>query len=688
MIRFKGIFFLLPALYFLTSCGDSKTAPGPEISETYRELLLESNNLEKAVAQDRFFLLTARRDQEKIQSALNYAQFSLQKLSRSPGDSLGIELGLNAFREYQSSIIPRGEAKLLEDFFSRFGALLSEEAKKANIDLEGLSWRMLAEDFSDGFGYFTTFSSGNNWETGISLDKSHASVRGPQNEAWLISPLMDLSKIKNPSFRLLHQTWIDRDSRYGHRFNRNLINQTVFKAYASTKYLGGTPDLTNKAQGWKELDLGNMPASVDFHTTFSDFVDLSDFTSETTSIALVFHADPCRIGSHTLRWLINSFEVFGAGPRLPEFKERPPSADRSAPVASFDFSEGGLQGFQNKLIGTNAASWSSRDIPPARPHLRISGFNGRRAGAARLIGPKMTLEAQTYLTISQSINFYSALSGCSPPTEDRLLRILFVDTENNDEYEIFPSGLPAGTDWAIITSNPFLLPKPLANRPVRLVFEYSGDVDLDIFPSWDIHRIQLFKDPSLQLDEASSPWKLINGDDPNPDLDLDDDPSPSPKIIKKFDFSDGDLQDFTSRAIGPNAASWSSRTHNDNSYIRISGFVGKRDGLSRFISPRVELNGETALQIRHAINHYPQDQQERKLLRLFVRDTLKDKEYEIQITPFPRGDNWTAITSDYISLPSEVWETEIEIIFEYRGDKENDIFPSWDLHEVILTQAP
>lgn len=656
--RFTEV-LLMSSMFLAFSCSEeTQIIESQGLPKEHKQLISEADQLNRALEQGRILPLSSEQDRRGFETTLKEARHALLLLARNPKDKLGVQLGYRALKEKERFIFGRGDANLIDEFYKKLGAIVSRSAKKAGVSLNGLDWRLFGYRFSSGLAPFGSFSSASNWQTGVSLDESYISVRGPENKAWLLSPSFDLTNVDNPSFQITHQTRVDENDRNGDPFNRALINKSAFKAYASTNYNDGNP---NQAD-WTELDLGKMPASVDFHSVNSAKVDLSQFVSTQTTIALVLEADPKEIGDHYITWSLSNFEIFGSG----QLEVQP----RHASLHRHRFDRSVLKPFQQAVMAQGLNLWEPFGFGGSFKFAKIEG-NGAQ-GDNWLLSPKYPLKniETLTLTIKETVR---------NPNFDKMDILISTDYEGAN---------PEDATWELIDRGPLDPVKPgewvdLSVGPINLenyisetiVVGFRYESGADNTGVWEVGTLNF-----LGLGDSIRPKEYELSFTP-PGGSGDDS---SFELIKDFDFNSGD-QGFTQQVVSGDPANYELSTRNGRQYFLISAHEEKKSGRMRLISPQVELPDAPHVQIKHALNFYPNEHKDKELIKILVRHG--GEEIPLEFVQRPTGGGWDIVESEALELPERLKNRTVDFIFEYGSV--NDVYPNWNIHQFkVLNKDP
>lgn len=648
---------LLLSLFHLSACSDSDQITSSQESLAYRDVLNQADSLQEALAEGRLLRASSQRDRQSFENSLKEARYALILLGQNPNDPFAVQLGVRALREREQVLMARNDQAVVDDFYRRLAEIVTDAAARTGVDVEAVDWRMYATNFSGDIAPFGLHSTSSNWATGVSLDETYISVRGPSNKAWLLTPSFDLRETEKPSFRIAHQTRVDRNDRFGDAFNRVLINQTAFKAYVSTDYENGDPEKAT----WTRVSLGQMPASVDFHTVESPKIDLTPFKSEKTTIAFVFDADPKVIGSHYLTWLLYRFELFGRG-KLVNL------TPRASVLYEHSFTRSDLTPYQQLAILEGSPAWEPFGFNNNFRFAKIGSNN--KEGETWLFSPIIRLRSEELLSLIVKETVLK------PKFENKQILISANyrggDPRLADWVEVPRTNLPTidPAVWTDLSTGPFDLER-FRNQEVVIAFRYTtAQEDSHV---WEIETINITGlGERLQSRPLTLEWTP----------DWYQDPSDREDVLSFFDFSK-DLQGFETQVVEGDPATWGQTTRANQTYLVISGHQGQKRGRTRFISPEVELlaDQKNYFEIKQAINFYPSEHHQKGLVRILLLDG--DNEIPLELERRPMGDNWNVIESERYTLPEQLKGKTIRVALEYAGV--DDIFPNWNVHWIKLS---
>jgi len=296
---------ILPVAPLLTSCGDKEAvveAPSNQ-SASVQSLISEANELSYSISSSSLLRSSTDRDKNNMISLVNKVKMAAMKLSLNPGDKVALQILIDSSNEYKTIQVMNSERPQFDKFFALVSEVIAETTGNIGGTYNLSSATLFSYSFSNGLAPFGSFASSGKWSTGVSLDVYSARVQGEGNKSWLVSPVMDLSKVVSPRIQIRHS--IQNESRDGSLPSPGKI----FKIKVSRTFEAGDP---NKAK-WEDLEIKKFPRGLDFHTIDSEEIDLGAYQNEKVTVAFVFDTKTIKVPRGRYGWTIEKFNLLGAG---------------------------------------------------------------------------------------------------------------------------------------------------------------------------------------------------------------------------------------------------------------------------------------------------------------------------------------------------------------------------------------
>lgn len=404
------IFFL-----FNLGCEEKQKTVSPE----YTGLVQEMDELEYLVSQSVLLRSSQARDREAITQAIRDVRNGLLLIGQNKSDSVGYKLVKRGVEEIRSHQMLEEDRAQIEAALDDVIATVIQTARANGQDIT-IDWLLYSFRFSEPLDKagFISWPAGK-WETDWALDRPHVKVRGGNTRAYLIAPNFDLTQVNNPRFRIEHTLNIDRnDRRPKDPWDRQEFLRKSFKARVSTDYTGGDPNEKVCGCTWQEVDLGELPASKDFHAVQSQEISLAAFQGQNVSIMLDYNTE--NLGEHYITWQVSAFQILGDG-LLGDGKGR---VER---ILNHSFNKQDLAPFIAVTGADSSPKWEMGGFKPGQfDYVKIASRKFKDAPLesvnAALISPTYVLtEADgAELTISEVIRKFGAF-------DSRDLKILISD---------------------------------------------------------------------------------------------------------------------------------------------------------------------------------------------------------------------------------------------------------------------
>lgn len=654
--------FLL--LLFLVACGGSEqqtTNESPLSDEQNRQakkVIKSTDQLLLDVRERRVFTTNTRQEQQTIVESMTIIKNSLVKIIAG-NDALGAFKTMYTYAKKLEKVgLVQTDSALVSEYKENLYSLVAKIGKQLNVELDDFSWILYETRFSSLWP-FTTFSTAGDWVNDWSLGASYAKVRGYGNKSWLLSPLMDLSNVDKAALKLHHMVMVDADSRSKIPFDRNKILETTFKAMVSTDYISGHPSEAT----WEEVKLTGFPASVNFHATWSDEIDLSKFKGENTTVAILYEMNDKLVGRHYVTWQINKFQLLGISDSF-SYKERPVKTY----LYQDEFTKRKLGRNKSVATGTADIHWvdfgRGGETEFAKLEASAPGVN------TWLMTPKLHLKGKNPVLKLKEV--------ARNLDRDNFLVKISTDYNGGDpsestwkEFKHIPSDYSAEAGaWKNFNSLDIDLSE-FVGKSIVIGFQYrnlKGN-----HTAWEIDEILI----DGEGEKLKTQELIITYENENTVRDIEG-------VQETFvhSFANG-LGEFLVEKSTSTAADFKETSRQDRTYIEISGFKSKSEGITHLISPEIKLSEKTNyLKLTQAINHYKPEAIKLKLIDTII--VADGKKVSVEFLRKPLGASWDTVESEWLELPNEFRGKSIKVILKYEGLKEKNLYPSWNIFELKL----
>lgn len=302
--------------------------------------------------------------------------------------------------------------------------------------------------------------------------KLEASV--PGIDTWLMTPKLSL-KGEAPILKLKEVA-------------RNL-DRPNFLVKISADYNGGDP----AASTWKTFD--HIPADYSAEEgAWKNFnsldIDLSEFIGKDIVIAFQYRNIE---GNHTA-WEIDQILIDGEGEEIKstELKitytneNEVPDIEGVDTIYSYNFSKG-IDSLEVKKSSETAADYKVTERN-GNTYVEIAGFKTKSDGQTQLISEVIELGGiNSYLKVSQAINHYKPAGQ-----KLNLIKVLIANADDLAKTkEVKFSKKPLGSAWDKVESEWALLPSEMKNSRVKIIFQYEGIKDKNLYPSWNLFEFKV-----------------------------------------------------------------------------------------------------------------------------------------------------------------------------------------------------
>ncbi len=400
----SGLFFL-SLFFFLVAC--EQEAP-PAESPKYSTLVQEVDELDYLVSQSIILRSSDPQDKAAIVKDIRDVRGGLIRIGQNPKDKLGYELIKRATEDIRTRQILEEDRARIEQVLSDVVRTVHATAREHGIEIE-IDWILYSNRFSrplEDIG-FLAWPAGK-WQVDWALDRSHVKVRGGNLRAHLISPSFDLTGVDRPTVSIEHTINIDRNDRKTRDpWDRQEILRKAFKVKVSRDYTGGDPNEKVCRCTWHELDLGELPASKDFHAVSTAPMDLSNFVGPNVSIMLDYNMEG--LGEHWVTWQVSLFRMAGGG----ILKE---GRGRVEKVLNHTFNTEDLDPFLSLNEMAESPRWEPGGFKPGQfDYVKVASRKFKdaplEAVSAALISPQYLLQGtvEPTMTINEVIRKFGAI---------------------------------------------------------------------------------------------------------------------------------------------------------------------------------------------------------------------------------------------------------------------------------------
>lgn len=662
----KYLSLILLSLLLIISCAkndeaNKKSSLAMESEKKGRELISQSDKILQDIKLRRAFSSSTMKEKQILTESISFIKNSLLQVINGTYDSSTFKILNTYVKKLESINMTFTDDIRLRDFKDELYSYIQRVAQLNNVELKNLSWLLYETNFSR-LDPFTTFSTSGDWVSDWALNASFARVRGWGNKAWLISPVMDFSKVEDVTLRIHHQIMADADAKRGEiPFDRKKVLQTTFKIMVSTDYQGGEPDSAT----WIEVPLKGYPSSINFHATWSEEMVLPVAGKDNVSVALFYNMNERILGKHYVSWQVNKFQILGLAEQF-SYQAR----KEQKPLYQDEFNRASLG--RNKTLSMGEEyPWSDfaikgqvefAKIEASAPNINTWMFTPK----IKMNGKDPILKIKEVARNLDKENFKLKIStnynGGNP--EESLW----------DEYQHVPLDYSAGVDqWKNFNSLEIDLSKYIG-KEIVIAFQYLNVEGKHT--AWEIDEIVI----GGEGDELSVQDLNINFESPNkiPEVEGLD-------ILYQFNFSSG-MNSFKFQKTEDGAADFKLTTRNGSTYAEISGFKAKNNGEIKAISENIKLGSKSSfIKVKQAINHLKGKALEEGYIKILIAeaDDLTKIE-EIKFEKSPQGNNWDTVESEWFKLPDVFLNKSIVIIFSYKSNVTLDLYPSWNLFEFKL----
>lgn len=275
------------------------------------------------------------------------------------------------------------------------------------------------------------------------------------NEDWLISPLIDMTKVTSAKMKFDHAAG----------FFGTIKNEATI--WLSTTYEDGMPTTVNDWEQVKTYPFADLRSTDLFVNSFE--IDLTKYAGKKISIAFKYQSSATKAGT----WRVKNFSVTEGAPSDVYLYE------------AFDISLGKFS-TDNKV---GAQTWNFGSSSSGN-YAQCSGFANSVSNANEdwLISPTIDLSGKTSakLSFDHTINKGLVANRMTNHT-------LWVSADNGATWEQLAISIyPAGNNWTFVNSGDIVIPdKYLGVSTFKFAFKYLCSTSESA--SWEIRNVVLKK---------------------------------------------------------------------------------------------------------------------------------------------------------------------------------------------------
>lgn len=297
-IRVMSLALALVCSPILTSCSDDSEKRQGQVEQVQaiEDLLVAVQTVEQDLAQGFLLKNANERDKAELKQNIYDLKISAYRLKNNPYDADALAQLYQAFVVYDA-------LNLLEDDRARLGGL--DDQLRATLDavatLQGKTLDGIERPlFTKVFNYeLAPFAATRAWRIDGTRDRKYAIGDGKQ-DAWLLSPRMDLSEVANPAF-MIDQAINDRGLPF--------LDGVMY--LVSQDYVSGDPAKAT----WESIKINSMPDGSSFNYRKSEAVSLKAYEGKSVVVAFKLDGDKLKFMPANARsaWQIASFTLLGTG---------------------------------------------------------------------------------------------------------------------------------------------------------------------------------------------------------------------------------------------------------------------------------------------------------------------------------------------------------------------------------------
>ena len=297
-IRILSLALALSLTSFQVSCSrDSTTDENSAQNETVDGLYSVVRTVESDLSQGFLLRNSSVNERKMFTDVLYQIKIATMRLRKNVGDGEALSALYLASQEFDKLNILAQDGSRLDGLKQQLRLTLDQIAALQGKTLENVERVLFAKDFDYELAPFASLTANSKagWTKKNYNEIHYAIAEGSKLNSWLMSPLLDLTLVSNPSF-MVKQAINSRG---------NPFSDSVFYM-VSTNYTGGDPAKAD----WDTLQVERLPDGNGFASSETENVSLAKYAGK--KIVLAFHYDSTAASTYPT-WQINSFRFFGSG---------------------------------------------------------------------------------------------------------------------------------------------------------------------------------------------------------------------------------------------------------------------------------------------------------------------------------------------------------------------------------------
>ncbi len=651
MKSFKVLLSFLTLVLFVAGCGDEETTPVSTYNDTQVEGLIEQvTDINYLIESNQVLRNASFRDKEILRSSLHSIQVNSAILDEVPTDSSALQRLNSALKDIQNLYLTERDQERIAPIFQRATRILAKFAQIQNSNLADLRWSIFSYRFSDGLGDFTNLVENSTWKVRYVQQERYLANFGSGTPATavMVSPIYDLTKVKNLAYSIRHNIGVEDD--LGSETTRSEVMNNTFKVMVSTTYEKGEEFDMAK---FKRLPMGPIPTGLNFDTVDSGIIDLSAYAGlKNVTFAIVYDNKKRFERFSWVSWSIERFNLYGlTDSPLPYVSAYVP------PIPSSWSYEFGEQGFDN--LGQITVEGTPGEFVLGEHNgnkfMKMQNQNAR--GTKLLFSAPLDLKdlVSPSVQLEHTINFYE---GDAITNKDvKMMAAEYQEGVSPKDLNWitldFETG-PEGNSWNVFKSEDLPLPDELKGKVIRLGWSHTARDGST--PVW-----QMISTNIKDLEESGATVTVLEDD-------FTTTPTIDPAALTwTYDFGAQGLSELTQIALEGEPAQFTEGAHNGVSFVKMQA----RDviGTQLLYTKAIDLAGNTmpSLQFTHTINFYKGEFKEQNDVKVVValdQEGVEAKDLNWEMISFqegPTGSDWNVYTTEDFKLDAKYMGKKIRI---------------------------